>query len=147
MSTDSSGLATAVVGVFENYSVDVSDVVSLAAGTGIAAVLILVVCGIWHRLHCRWQCCIASAPPDLESRGALLDESVPRSDRSHDARDPFKASSIVAKERQDPAPAAVAASNGRPWHPPAQSRAVGCCRPARDRWRRSQRCVELHFKK
>ena len=33
--------------------------------------------------------------------------------------------------------AAVAAANGRPWHPPAQSGAVGCCIPVRDRWRRS----------
>ena len=45
------------------------------------------------------------------------------------------------------ASAAVAAANGRPWHPPAQSGAVGCCRPVRDRWRRSQRRVELQFKK
>ena len=45
------------------------------------------------------------------------------------------------------ASAAVAAANGRPWHPPAQSGAVGCCRPVRDRWRRSQRRVELQFNK
>ena len=43
--------------------------------------------------------------------------------------------------------AAVAADNGRPWPPPAQSGAVGCCRPVMDRWRRSQRRVELHVKK
>ena len=45
------------------------------------------------------------------------------------------------------ASAAVAAANGRPWHPPAQSGAVGCCRPVRDRWRRSKRRVELQFNK
>ena len=39
--------------------------------------------------------------------------------------------------------AAVAADNGRPWPPPAHSGAVGCCRPVRDRWRGSQRRVEL----
>ena len=33
--------------------------------------------------------------------------------------------------------AAVAADNGRPWHPPAQSGVVGCRGPVRDRWRRS----------
>ena len=43
--------------------------------------------------------------------------------------------------------AAVAADNGRPWPPPAHSGAVGCCRPVRGRWRRSQRRVELQFNK
>ena len=111
--SDTAKEAPKLENLLDAYSVSSVDLMSLAAGAGLAAVLILVICGLWHKLRCCLQwCCSSGESRDLESRGALLDASVQRSDRSHDARDPFKRSAKTAAgpsgEPQDFTPAAAA---------------------------------------